>query len=92
MPLKLRDMFNDDLDNVFSYRTARFVIIRDIWLGCTHKILQVSILLYVIIYAIVLNEGYIKKQYSVGTTMIIKSGGQFVTGSLSNGKLFIKLA
>ena len=39
MTLKLRDIFNDDLDRVFSYRTQRFVVIRDIWLGCTHRFL-----------------------------------------------------
>ncbi len=75
MSLKLRDLFNDDLDRVFSYRTGRFVVIRDVWLGCTHKLMQVGILVYVIAVAIILNEGYISKEYSNGNSMIIKQGG-----------------
>ena len=55
MPLKLRDIFNDDLDNVFSYRTTRYVVIRDVWLGCTNKCIEFAIIIYVVIFAIWLN-------------------------------------
>jgi hypothetical protein len=78
MGLTLRDLFTEDLDKVFSYRTGRFVIIRDPCLGITHIFLQVVILLYVVVYAIILNEGYIKKQFNEGITIIEKSGGQLV--------------
>ena len=74
MPLKLRDLFSDDLDKVFSYRTSRFVIIRDVWLGCTHKLLQIGILLYVVIYALIMCEGYIKTEFVMGTTLSVKNG------------------
>lgn len=75
MPLKLRDLFSEDLDRVFSYRTPRFVVIKDVCLGCTHILLQLAIILYVVLYAIIWNEGYIKKEYSMGTTLMIKDGG-----------------
>jgi hypothetical protein len=75
MSLKLRDIFNEDLDKVFSYRTGRYVIIRDVWLGCTHLLLQLGIVAYVIAYAIIINEGYITKEYHDGTTIMDKSGG-----------------
>lgn len=74
MPLKLRDLFSDDLDNVFSYRTSRVVIIKDVWLGCTHKLLQIGILLYVVIYALIIKEGYMKTEFVMGTTLSIKHG------------------
>lgn len=85
MPLKLRDLFSEDLDRVFAYRTSRFVVIKDVWLGCAHKLLQMSIFLYVVIYALVWNEGYIKKEFAIGTTMIIKDGGEIVIGSNNRG-------
>lgn len=68
MPLKLRDIFSDDLDTVFSYRTQRFVLIKDAWLGCFNIALQVFILFYVIVYAIIINQGYIVKEYADTTT------------------------
>jgi hypothetical protein len=85
----LRDLFNDDLDTVFSYRTQRFVVIKDIWLGCAHKTLQIGILLYVVLVAVILNEGYIKKEYtatSTSQTHMVRSGSQMVTGSLNTSK------
>jgi ATP P2X receptor len=90
MPLKLRDLFSEDLDTKFSYRTLRFVIIKDVWLGCAHKTLQLAIALYVIIVAIYLNEGYIKKEFTAqttSTTLLVKSGSQLVTGSKNTCKL-----
>ena len=90
MPLKLRDLFSEDLDRVFAYRTQRFVIIKDVWLGCTHKLLQMAIMLYVIFFALWWNEGYIKKEYATGTTMMIKDGGEIVQGSSGRGK-FIRI-
>ncbi len=75
MPLKLRDLFSDDLDKVFSYRTARFVVIKDVWLGCTYKLLQLAILLYVVIYALIIRQGYLKTEFVMGTTLFIKDGG-----------------
>ena len=86
MPFKFRDLLNKDLDSVFSYRTGRLVIIRDMWLGCTYNILQTAIIFYVIIYAIVINEGYIKKEYSIGQTVMVKEGSQLVVGSEKTGK------
>ena len=86
MPLKLRDLFNEDLDSVFSYRTNRFVIIKDPWLGCTHLLLQLSIMLYVIVYVIIIEKGFIKKEFSGGSTLMIKSGGELVLGSNGTGK------
>ncbi len=87
MPLKLRDLFSDDLDRVFSYRTSRFVIIKDFWLGCTFKLIQLLIMLYVVIIAIIWNEGYIKKEFSLGTTLMIKEGSELTIGSKQSGKL-----
>jgi hypothetical protein len=66
-------------------------VIRDVWLGCTYKLLQIGILLYVIIYALIINEGYIKKDFSTGSTIILKNGGEIVTGTKNNGNLLILL-
>jgi len=44
--------------------------------------------MYVVFYAIIINEGYIKKQYSMGKTMIIKEGGELITGSQNTGKYY----
>ena len=68
MPLKLRDLFSEDLDRVFAYRTQRFVIIKDLWLGCTFKLVQLLIVAYILFFALIYKEGYIKKEFSVGTS------------------------
>ena len=84
MPLKLRDLFSEDLDKVFAYRTQRFVVIKDVYLGCAHKTLQIMIMLYVLIVAVWLNEGYIKKEFTAATTsntLIVRGGSQLVKGS-----------
>ena len=48
--------------------------------------------MYVVFYAIIINEGYIKKQYSMGKTMIIKEGGELITGSQNTGNNTISVS
>jgi hypothetical protein len=47
------------------------VLIKDVYLGCLHKFLQLVILLYVVVIAVWLNEGYIKKEYSTAQSTTI---------------------
>jgi hypothetical protein len=90
MPLKLRDLFTDDLDKVFSYRTQRFVVIKDIYLGCAHKFFQILILLYVLIIAVWLNEGYISKEYSTSqSATVIERGGSELVSSRDNQTILV---
>ena len=65
--LQLRDLFDDDLDSVFSYKTDIFVIIKDFWLGCSHKLIQLLLILYILVYAIIITKGYEQAELSVGT-------------------------
>jgi len=37
-------------------------------------------MIYVVLIALIWNEGYIKREYSLGTTLMIKQGGELVTG------------
>lgn len=84
--MKLRDLFSEDLDRVFSYRTERFVIIKDMWLGCTYRCLQLAIMIYVVLIALVWNEGYIKREFSLGTTLMVKEGGELVSSQNGTGR------
>ncbi len=88
-PMKMRNVISDDLDKVFSYRSLRFVIIKDLWLGLTHKMITALIWIYVGLIAIYLNEGYIKKEFTAQTTtttLLLKSGGFLATGSHNTSK------
>ena len=63
-PMKMRNILAEDLDKVFAYRSLRFVIIKDLWLGLANKIITLLIWIYVGVIAIYLNEGYIKKEFT----------------------------
>ena len=63
-PMKMRNILAEDLDKVFAYRSLRFVIIKDLWLGLANKIITLFIWIYVGVIAIYLNEGYIKKEFT----------------------------
>lgn len=89
--MKMRNVITDDLDKVFSYRSLRFVIIKDLWLGLTHKLITALIWIYVGLIAIYLNEGYIKKEFTAqttATTLLVKSGGSLVTGSRNTSNIY----
>ena len=83
-PMKMRNILSEDLDKVFSYRSLRFVIIKDLWLGIASKLISALIWIYVGVIAIYLNEGYIKKEFTAqttATTLLVKNGGSLVTGT-----------
>jgi len=48
MPIKLRNLFNEDLDVVFAYRTELFATIQNSWLGFLFRVICGAIILYAI--------------------------------------------
>lgn len=72
--LKLRDIFDQDLDTTFSYRTNILVEIRDKNLGLLAKFINLAILIYIIVYVFIINKAYIQEEYSRGSVVTYQSG------------------
>ena len=72
--LQLRDIFNEDLDKLFSYTTPMIVLIKDRYLGLLAHLINFCILLYFIIYVIIIQKAYLIEEYSTGPSMVYGSG------------------
>eukprot|EP00300_Choanocystis_sp_HF-7_P002554 c11935_g1_i2.p1 GENE.c11935_g1_i2~~c11935_g1_i2.p1 ORF type:complete len:320 (+),score=58.61 c11935_g1_i2:45-1004(+) len=55
-----------DPDDVFAYSTLKVVRIRDRQLGLLHHSFQFGILVYIVIYVMIFNHGYLKYDQPVG--------------------------
>eukprot|EP01065_Artemidia_motanka_P021714 TRINITY_DN25971_c0_g1_i3.p1 TRINITY_DN25971_c0_g1~~TRINITY_DN25971_c0_g1_i3.p1 ORF type:complete len:440 (+),score=145.70 TRINITY_DN25971_c0_g1_i3:39-1322(+) len=55
-----------DIDDVFAYKTSRRVVIRDRKLGFIRLGIIVAIFVYVVIYEVVIQRGYLEKHNPVG--------------------------
>jgi ATP P2X receptor len=84
--LQLRDIFDQDLDKLFSYNTPMLVLINDKYLGLMKNFINLIILLYFFVYVIILKQAYIQKEDSVGTAMIYATGTAI---SLNNSEVRI---
>ena len=58
MNLKFRNLFQKDIDQVFSYRTGIEVVILDRYVGIIYRLLQLLMITYYLY--IVLSKNYIK--------------------------------
>eukprot|EP01059_Diplonema_ambulator_P035300 TRINITY_DN8254_c0_g1_i1.p1 TRINITY_DN8254_c0_g1~~TRINITY_DN8254_c0_g1_i1.p1 ORF type:complete len:483 (+),score=77.18 TRINITY_DN8254_c0_g1_i1:51-1451(+) len=54
------------MDDLFAYRTPRTVMIRDRKLGITRVLLLIILFVYVVIYEVILQKGYLVKEFPVG--------------------------
>ena len=54
-----------DLDDLFAYKTAKIVVVKDRWLGLLNFGFTVSILAYIVGYEILWNRGYMEKDTNV---------------------------
>jgi hypothetical protein len=72
--LQLRDIFNEDLDKLFSYTTPMIVLIKDRHLGLLAHFFNLCILVYFVVYVIVLQKAYLVEEYSTGPSMVYGSG------------------
>ena len=77
MPLALRDLFRDDLDKVFAFRTKKLVKILDYRLGWLERFFQVLVIAYVIIYVFIMCEGYYMYESGHGNIITYKSGTSY---------------
>ena len=50
---------NVDLDHLFAYRADKEVKVLDRKLGLTSLAIQVGVLLYILVYVFIVNEGYL---------------------------------
>jgi len=56
-----------DWDDLLSYNTVKVVRIRDRRLGALHITFMAGIVLYIVVYSIVLNKGYLKVETPMGS-------------------------
>ncbi|KAF2071100.1 hypothetical protein CYY_007586 [Polysphondylium violaceum] len=56
-----------DWDDILSYNTVKVVRIRDRRLGILHITFMASIVIYIVIYSIILNKGYLNLETPVGS-------------------------
>jgi len=59
-----------DPDDIFAYDTFKMVTIRDRYLGMLHHGLQIGILIYIIIYVLVLEKEFLKRDPAIGLVRI----------------------
>eukprot|EP01059_Diplonema_ambulator_P010177 TRINITY_DN20180_c0_g1_i1.p1 TRINITY_DN20180_c0_g1~~TRINITY_DN20180_c0_g1_i1.p1 ORF type:complete len:536 (+),score=193.84 TRINITY_DN20180_c0_g1_i1:46-1608(+) len=64
-----------DLDDVFAYRTPKVVKIRDRRLGCARILIMLAVFVYIVVYEVIINKGYLLKEQPTG----------FITTSLRRG-------
>ena len=72
--LQLRDIFEEDLDKLFSYKTPMLVIIKDRYLGLLKLAINLGIFIYFLVYVIIIQKAYLLQEYSVGTAIVYASG------------------
>ena len=65
-----------DADDVFAYKVPRRVIIRDRWLGIARILILIGLFVYVVIYEVIIQRGYLQKDEPFGlATMSIRKAG-----------------
>uniref|UniRef100_A0A0G4HZW2 Uncharacterized protein n=1 Tax=Chromera velia CCMP2878 TaxID=1169474 RepID=A0A0G4HZW2_9ALVE len=68
------DLLQQDSDDLLSYLTKRRVTIRDRTLGITNRLIQVFLVAFIIIWVVILNDGYKKFQLTEGASAVQVSG------------------
>jgi len=64
----LKNWFDQqDADELLAYSTLKLVRIRDRWLGLLHYTFQLAIFIYVVIFVIIINKGYMKFDNPTGS-------------------------
>eukprot|EP01012_Entosiphon_sulcatum_P043085 TRINITY_DN57264_c0_g1_i1.p1 TRINITY_DN57264_c0_g1~~TRINITY_DN57264_c0_g1_i1.p1 ORF type:complete len:549 (+),score=64.58 TRINITY_DN57264_c0_g1_i1:30-1649(+) len=74
-------LWGKDLDDLLSYKTARMVKIRDRRLCIGRILISIGVLLYVVIYAIIEEQGYLKVDVPVGAVRLSLRGPSPVPAS-----------
>lgn len=60
-------------DNALAYSTIKVVKVRDWRLGCMHYFFQVAIFLYIVLYAVTFDQGFMYKEQIVGGSVTLNS-------------------
>eukprot|EP01064_Diplonema_japonicum_P031557 TRINITY_DN569_c2_g1_i1.p1 TRINITY_DN569_c2_g1~~TRINITY_DN569_c2_g1_i1.p1 ORF type:complete len:504 (+),score=91.96 TRINITY_DN569_c2_g1_i1:63-1574(+) len=64
-----------DADDLFAYKTPRRVVIRDRKLGMARILIMIALFVYVVIYEVILQKGYLIKDEPVGfATVSVRRG------------------
>ncbi|KAJ9456603.1 P2X receptor A [Diplonema papillatum] len=65
-----------DADDLFAYKTNRRVVIRDRKLGIARILIIVGLFMYVVVYEVIMQHGYLIKDVPIGfNTLSIRRGG-----------------
>eukprot|EP01060_Flectonema_neradi_P026992 TRINITY_DN36629_c0_g1_i1.p1 TRINITY_DN36629_c0_g1~~TRINITY_DN36629_c0_g1_i1.p1 ORF type:complete len:553 (+),score=72.39 TRINITY_DN36629_c0_g1_i1:55-1713(+) len=75
MPNACQKVFDVDMDDLFAYKTERRVIMRDRKLGIARVLIIIILFIYVVIYEVIINKGYLIKDEPVGfSTISVRRG------------------
>eukprot|EP01060_Flectonema_neradi_P002750 TRINITY_DN11743_c0_g1_i1.p1 TRINITY_DN11743_c0_g1~~TRINITY_DN11743_c0_g1_i1.p1 ORF type:complete len:521 (+),score=52.86 TRINITY_DN11743_c0_g1_i1:146-1708(+) len=78
MPNACQRIFDVDIDDLFAYKADRRVIIRDRRLGIARVLIIVILFVYVVIYEVVMQKGYLIKDEPVGfNTISVRRGSDW---------------
>ena len=70
-----------DLDEIFSYQTTKEVRMLDVRLGIVCWVIRIIVLIYVVGYVFLLNQGYTESEKSVGHMLSSVNGSTYSTDS-----------
>eukprot|EP00742_Colponemidia_sp_Colp-10_P002536 GILJ01002710.1.p1 GENE.GILJ01002710.1~~GILJ01002710.1.p1 ORF type:complete len:385 (-),score=55.23 GILJ01002710.1:152-1306(-) len=70
----LQDLFDEDIDSVLGFRTKKLVSIKDRRLGFIHRGVQFAVVLYIIVYVVFINKGYLKTELQTGSVITAVEG------------------
>ncbi|CAD7940481.1 unnamed protein product [Amoebophrya sp. A25] len=64
--MKMMDFLKQDVDRLLSYSTKQEVRIQDRWLGIANSTFQIIILLYIVFFVFIYDEGYLEYEHAKG--------------------------
>jgi len=78
------DLLNEDVDKVLSYNTKQQVKILDRWLGLVNYFVTMGIVVYIVGYVFIVDEGYLKYEQARGIIVTHTRGD---VAAMSSGKM-----
>lgn len=79
------DILKQDVDHLFSYNSKRQVQFRDRILGITNYSIMLAIMVYIIGYVFIYDEGYLKSEASYGLTVTQIRGDVVADAQIGDG-------
>eukprot|EP00043_Microstomoeca_roanoka_P013422 m.131488 g.131488 ORF g.131488 m.131488 type:complete len:445 (+) comp15745_c0_seq4:124-1458(+) len=76
-----------DIDDFFAYETVKMVRVRDFRLGLISYLFKIAIVLYIVIYGVVIRQGYLRLEQIQAGSVILNTKAPIGNNSLSPDQL-----